>query len=140
MYTYETLNTKGSIRENSNPAFVNNWTIYPAEQKTIEIFGKRGRVIQISYLTDYEKITLEVSIDNGKFQMINNSNCLLHICDSRGIGVIQIEKAFIDQKEWYRVNCLIPFDFKENIKIGFENEGDKQGIVSNFHVYYLVEK
>ena len=120
-----------------NPYFLDNITIFKKKAIGFMIKGQ-GKVIQISFTSDSKSATIAVELDNQERYVVNNGYCLENICDTRGIGNIQIQKI----KEGWRYTCLIPFIFDKKITVLIGNEAiEKEDIhVTNVHIYYLIPK
>jgi len=129
-YKYGVLESSCS-KDGINPTFVNCAKIESNKSLDIDIRGN-GKIIQISYLTN--KLSVLLVVNDNK---INNGYCLKNLCDTRGIGYIQYQQA---HDNFYRVTCLIPFGFWEEITIRLLNGASDEFIVQDFHVYYMVRK
>ena len=122
--------------ETINPIFLDEFHIPNGKSLEIEIKGQ-GKIIQISFISELLSTLLSVGIDDEHFSKINNGYCLQKICDTRGIGNIQIE---LREDHTYRYTCLIPIIFNKNIKINLSNESSESIDIKNLHIYYLIPK
>ena len=128
----------------NNPIYLDNIRIKGKKKKTDNLSGAKftikgqGKVIQISFISDSRDALLVVEMDKQTPSKINNGYCLEGLCDTRGIGNIQIQKV----KDKYRYTYLLPFIFDEKILIYILNEQNRDEVINitDLHIYYLVPK
>jgi len=128
----------------NNPIYLDDIKLTGANKKPDKLVGARfeikgqGKVIQISFNSDSRDALIAVEIDNQPSSKINNGYCLEGLCDTRGIGNIQIQKV----KNKYRCTCLLPFIFDKKIAIYILNEQNRDKVINitDLHIYYLIPK
>ena len=124
----------GNINENTPNPIYDEFTIGSGCTREFEL--ENCRVIQISYITNNPHTVLIIKKDEIE-QKINNSYCLEEVSDTRGIGYIQQEKFYVENKPKWRVTCLIPIIFEKKGKIILASE-QGEAEIRGLHIYYLI--
>ena len=121
-----------------NPYWCEDFDLGQGDSKDIELIGE-GKVVQISFCSDNRHTILSLKVDNDEESNVNNGYCIEQLADSRGKGIVQIEKCKNDWFNGYRYNFYIPIIFKEKLKIRIISQTEKSKI-KGLHVYYLIRR
>lgn len=131
-------NKKEELVWQRNPIYLDHITIHKNKAISFKIDGQ-GKIIQISFTSDSKSATLAFEIDNKPLVKVNNGYCLINLCDTRGIGNVQIQR--LEENKW-RYTFLLPVIFDKQVNVLIVNEAHEQRDikVSDVHIYYLIPK